>query len=60
MITYKIYNQNYQWLEVNLKEKISKPLALFAPGVSKKGNYKASENKLLKTNYNKILENLNM
>ena len=36
----KIDKQNYHWLEVNLKEKISKPLALFVTGVSKKGNHK--------------------
>ena len=38
-----IYNNtkvNYSWLKVKLQEKINKPLALFIPGVSKKGQYK--------------------
>ena len=36
----RIKNENYSWLETNLREKSLKPLALFIPGVSKRGYYK--------------------
>tara|TARA_Y100000590_G_scaffold459148_1_gene615507 strand:+ start:2381 stop:3301 length:921 start_codon:yes stop_codon:yes gene_type:complete len=35
--------ENYSWLSVKLKDKYKKPLALFIPGVSKRGNYKQLE-----------------
>ena len=36
----KINNQNYNWLKIEMKENFNKPLALFIPGGSKKGEYK--------------------
>ena len=36
----KIDNQNYNWLKIEMKENFNRPLALFIPGGSKKGEYK--------------------
>ena len=36
----KIIKNDYSWLQVELKEKFNKPLALLIPGVSKSGIYK--------------------
>jgi len=36
----EISNNNYSWLNTTLENEIRKPLALFIPGVSKKGTYK--------------------
>ena len=36
----QIINEDYSWLEIKLREKFDRPLALFIPGVSKSGNYK--------------------
>ena len=36
----KYKNEDYSWLETELKEKITKPLALIIPGVSESGDYK--------------------
>ena len=55
----EIKDINYYWLEKKIKENFNKPLALFIPGVSKKGHYKQWQpEKFAKVA--RYLENLNL
>ena len=51
-------NIDYSWLEIELKEKIIKPLALIIPGVSESGHYKQWQPYKF-AEIAKFLENLN-